>query len=172
MHKAATAYVTGPYDEQEFWEDLLQVTGGETNEGLARLTIQDSEELGDWMPANGVRWQKPLRGTLHLAKSNLFMLGGGKAMMNAYYDTASRSGVQIAYESEVSELKIRDGEFLSAVVSGNGAAREVEAKAIVVAAGGFEANIPWLKEYWGNVADNFIIRGTKHKHGQMLKELL
>ena len=70
-----------------------------------------------------------------LAKSNLFMLGGGKAMMNAYYDTASRSGVQIAYESEVSELKIHDGEFLSAVVSGNGAAREVEAKAIVVASG-------------------------------------
>ena len=172
MHKAATAYVTGPYGEQEFWEDLRQVTGGETNEGLARLTIQNSEELGDWMPANGVRWQKPLRGTLHLAKSNLFMLGGGKAMMNAYYDTASRSGVQIAYESEVSELKIHDGEFLSAVASGNGASREVEAKAIVVAAGGFEANIPWLKEYWGDAADNFIVRGTKHNQGRMLKELL
>ena len=172
MHRAATDYVTGAYTEQEFWEDLRQVTGGETNERLARLTIHNSEELGDWMPANGVRWQKPLRGTLHLAKSNLFMLGGGKAMMNAYYDTASRSGVQIAYESEVSELKIHDGEFLSAVASGNGASREVEAKAIVVAAGGFEANIPWLKEYWGNAADNFIIRGTKHNQGRMLKELL
>ena len=80
------------------------MTGGETNERLARLTIQDSEELGDWMPANGVRWQRPLRGTLHLAKSNLFMLGGGKAMMNAYYETASKLGVQIAYESEVREL--------------------------------------------------------------------
>jgi tricarballylate dehydrogenase len=172
MHRAATHYVTGTYTAQEFWEDLWQVTGGETNEDLARLTIQNSEELGNWMPDNGVRWQKPLRGTLHLAKSNLFMLGGGKAMMNAYYDTASRSGVQIAYESEVSELKIHDGEFLSAVASGNGASREVEAKAIVVAAGGFEANIPWLKEYWGNAADNFIVRGTKHNQGRMLKALL
>ena len=61
------------------------VTGGATNERLARLTIRESETLGDWMPANGVRWQKPLRGTLHLTRSNLFMLGGGKAMMNAYY---------------------------------------------------------------------------------------
>ena len=111
MHRAATHYVTGAYTEHEFWEDLRQVTGGETNEDLARLTIQNSEELGDWMPANGVRWQKPLRGTLHLAKSNLFMLGGGKAMINAYYNTASRLGVEIAYESEVSELKIHDGEF-------------------------------------------------------------
>ena len=172
MHGAATDYVTGAYTEQEFWEDLRQVTGGETNERLARLTIQNSEELGDWMPANGVRWQKPLRGTLHLARSNLFMLGGGKAMMNAYYETASKLGVETSYESEVSELKIRDGEFVSALAFCNGASSEVNAKAIVVAAGGFEANIPWLKEYWGDAADNFIIRGTKHNQGRMLKELL
>ncbi|MGB7947122.1 MAG: FAD-dependent tricarballylate dehydrogenase TcuA [Candidatus Binatia bacterium] len=172
MHKAATGYVTGAYREDEFWDDLRQVTGGETNESLARLTIHNSEELGDWMPANGVRWQKPLRGTLHLARSNLFMLGGGKAMMNAYYETAARLGVEVAYESEVSELKMRDGEFLSGVISSEGASREVKSKAIVVAAGGFEANIPWLKEYWGDAAENFIVRGTKHNQGRMLKELL
>jgi tricarballylate dehydrogenase len=172
MHKAATQYVTGPYEEEEFWEDLRQVTGGETNEILARLTIRGSEELGDWMPANGVRWQKPLRGTLHLTRSNLFMLGGGKAMINAYYDTASRLGVETAYESEVGELAIRDGEFRSAIVFRNGRSQEIPARAIVVAAGGFEANIPWLKEYWGAAADNFIIRGTRHNQGRMLKELL
>jgi tricarballylate dehydrogenase len=172
MHKAATAYVTGPYGEQEFWEDLWQVTGGETNEHLARLTIRDSEELGDWMPVNGVLWQKPLRGTLHLARSNLFMLGGGKAMMNAYYETAFCLGVEIVYQAEVRELKIHDGEFRSAIASCNGASQEFSAKAIVVAAGGFEANVPWLKEYWGEAADNFIIRGTKHNQGRLLKELL
>jgi tricarballylate dehydrogenase len=122
------------------------------------------------MAANGVRWQKPLRGTLHLARSNLFMLGGGKAMMNAYYDTAAKLGVQIRYETEVHELKIRDHEFVSAF-SGR-ESRVIEAKAIVVAAGGFEANIAWLKEYWGEAAENFVIRGTPNNQGRMLKELL
>jgi tricarballylate dehydrogenase len=173
MHRGATNYVTGAYQEEEFWEDLRQVTGGETNERLARLTIQASEDLGDWMAASGVRWQKPLRGTLHLARTNLFMLGGGKAMVNAYYDTASKLGIEIAYEAEVCELKMRDGEVRAVVVTGNGAAQEeISAKAIVVAAGGFEANIPWLKEYWGDAADNFIIRGTRHTQGRLLKELL
>ena len=152
-HKAATEYVTGPYGEQEFWDDLLQVTGGETNEQLARLAIRASEELGDWMAANGVRWQKSLSGTLQLARTNLFMLGGGKAMVNAYYDTASRLGVQIAYETEVRELKVRDGEFSTALASHNGSSLEFHAKAAVVASGGFEANIPWLKEYWGEAAE-------------------
>src|SRR5512145_1160422 len=101
MHRAATDYVTGPYGEQELWDDLLSVTGGVTDERLARLTIRASEELGDRLAADGVRWQTPLRGTLHLARSNLFMLGGGKAMMNAYYETAARLGVHVQYETEV-----------------------------------------------------------------------
>jgi len=100
------------------------------------------------------------------------MLGGGKAMTNAYYDTASRLGVEIGYDSEVRTLKIHDGEFHSATVIYQGASREIAAGAIVVASGGFEANISWLKEYWGDAAENFIIRGTKHNQGILLKELL
>ena len=172
MHRAPTDFVTAPYKEEEFWSDLLGVTGGATDERLARLTIRESETLGDWMPANGVRWQKPLRGTLHLTRSNLFMLGGGKAMMNAYYDTALKLGVEIAYETEVREVKMSDGEFASALAIHNGVSKEHAAKSLVVAAGGFEANIPWLKEYWGDAADNFIIRGTPYNQGRMLKELL
>ena len=172
MHRAATGFVTGAYEEEEFWQDLRGVTGGATNERLARLVIRESETLGDWMPATGVRWQKPLRGTLHLTRSNLFMLGGGKAMINAYYDTATKLGVEILYESEVRELEVRDGEFISALAIRDGAARAIAAKTIVVASGGFEANIPWLKEYWGEAAENFIIRGTKNNQGVLLKELL
>ena len=172
MHRAASEFVTAAYGEEEFWQDLRGVTGGATNERLARLVIRESETLGDWMPANGVRWQKPLRGTLHLTRSNLFMLGGGKAMMNAYYDTAAKLGVEIHYETEVQELNVRDGEFVTALAVRDGVARAIDAKTLVVASGGFEANIPWLKEYWGEAADNFIIRGTTNNQGVLLKELL
>ncbi|MBI1994006.1 MAG: FAD-dependent oxidoreductase, partial [Deltaproteobacteria bacterium] len=158
LHAAATGYVTGPYPEGEFWDDLSRVTGSETDERLARLVIRESADLESWALANGVRWQQPLRGTLHLTRTNLFMLGGGKAMMNAYYDAARRLGIPIAYETEARELKLRDGEFLSAVVRRGAETREIGAKSVVIAAGGFEANIPWLKEYWGEAAENFLIR--------------
>src|SRR6476659_2279916 len=172
MHRAATEFVTHAYGEEEFWQDLLGVTGGATDERLARLTIRESETLADWMAGNGVRWQKPLRGTLHLARSNLFMLGGGKAMINAYYHIAAQSGVEIRYETEVQELEIGGSEFVSALAARNGERERIRSKAIVLAAGGFEANIPWLKEYWGEAAENFIIRGTPNNQGRMLKELL
>ncbi len=172
MHDRGNAFATGPYSEEEFWDDLRRVTGGETTEPLARLTIRESEDLGDWMPAHGVRWQRPLAGTLHLARTNLFFLGGGKAMVNAYYDTARRLGVQVAYEAEVRQLKVGDGAFHSATVVHGGASQEARAKSLVVAAGGFEANIPWLRKYWGDAADNFVIRGTKYNQGLMLEQLL
>ena len=35
VHERANDYLTSPYLEEEFWKDLLQVTGGQTNERLA-----------------------------------------------------------------------------------------------------------------------------------------
>jgi len=172
MHDQANDYATGPYTEEEFWDDLRRVTGGETTEPLARLTIRESVDLDEWMAGHGVRWQRPLAGTLHLARTNLFFLGGGKAMINAYYDTARRLGVEVAYAAEVRQLKVADGTFHFATVSHNGASHDVRAKAVVVASGGFEANIPWLRKYWGDAADNFVIRGTKYNQGLMLEQLL
>src|SRR5262249_10972424 len=145
MHAGATEYVTGPYPEEEFWDDLLRVTHGETTECLARLTIRASADLDVWTQRHGVRWQRPLKGTLHLARTNLFMLAGGKAMINAYYGAAQRLGVRIAYGATVSRLQIRDGQFQSAIFEHAGATHAVRATAVVIASGGFEANIAWLK---------------------------
>src|SRR5260221_10812912 len=49
---------------------------------------------------------------------------------------------------------------------------EIRASTLVAAAGGFEANIEWLKQYWGDAADNFLIRGTPYNRGSILKMLL
>ena len=46
------------------------------------------------------------------------------------------------------------------------------ANAVVIAAGGFEANLEWLKRFWGDAADNFMVRGTPYNDGTMLANLL
>jgi tricarballylate dehydrogenase len=172
-HDAATDILTGPYTEQEFWEDLQRVTGGETDEELARFMISESKDILNWIVEQGVRWQPSLGGTLSLGRTNSFFLGGGRAMLNALYLTAERLGVDILYDAEVLDLTIEDGMFLSASLkqplNGN---VDVRASALVAAAGGFEANIEWLKQYWGDAADNFLIRGTPYNRGSILKMLL
>jgi tricarballylate dehydrogenase len=172
-HDAATDILTGPYTEQEFWEDLQRVTGGETDEELARFMISESKDILNWIVEQGVRWQPSLGGTLSLGRTNSFFLGGGRAMLNALYLTAERLGVEVLYDAEVLDLAIEDGMFLSASLKQpiNGSV-DVRASALVAAAGGFEANIEWLKQYWGEAADNFLIRGTPYNRGSILKMLL
>src|SRR5438093_1433130 len=168
MHDGPADVLTGAYREEEYWQDLLDVTGGETDERLARITIRHTATCRDWMVRHGVRFQPSLGGTLQLSRTNAFFLGGGKALVNAYYKAAEALGVEIAYESEATDLSISNGRFDSAVVDG----REIRAKARVAATGGFESNLAWLKEAWGPPADNFIVRGTPYNTGRVLRVLL
>jgi tricarballylate dehydrogenase len=171
-HDSATETLSGPYSEEEFWDDLLRVTGGETDEALARFMISQSKEILGWMPKQGVRFQPSLGGTLSLGRTNSFFLGGGRSMLNSLYHAAEGLGVEIAYDAEVVDLDIDAGTFLSATVARGSERRLVRAAALVAAAGGFEANIEWLKTYWGDAANNFLIRGTPYNRGSVLKVLI
>ncbi len=42
----------------------------------------------------------------------------------------------------------------------------------MVASGGFESNIDWLRQAWGPAAENFLIRGTRFNQGTVLRALL
>ena len=48
----------------------------------------------------------------------------------------------------------------------------MRAKTVIASSGGFQANIAWLKEGWGEAAENFLIRGTPYATGRVLKNLL
>ena len=172
MHTAPTDVLTGSYSEDEFTTDLLRVTGGATNETLARMVVRASAGAPARMRGLGVRLQPSLRGTLHLGRTNAFFLGGGKALMNSYYAAAARRGIRVMYDADVVGLRIRDGRFESVTVRIDGSERQVQARAVVLAAGGFESNLEWLKEIWGAAADNFLIRGTPYNTGTVLKLML
>jgi tricarballylate dehydrogenase len=172
MHTAPTEVLTDAYTEDEFMADLLRVTGGVTNEPLARLMIQRSADAAARLRSFGVRFQRSLRGTLHLGRTNAFFLGGGKALMNTAYAAAERSGVRVMYNAEVVGLRIRDGRFESATVNSPEGDMEVRAQAAVLAAGGFEANLDWLADVWGDAARNFIVRGSPYNTGTVLRLML
>jgi tricarballylate dehydrogenase len=171
-HDAPTDLLSGAYGEQEFFDDLLRITGGTTDEPLARIVVRGSAECLPWMARHGARFQSSLRGTFHLSRTNVFFLGGGKALLNAYYASAERLGVAVRYATEVVELDVEGGSFRSAVVRTAGASERLTARAVVLAAGGFEANLEWLRDAWGPAADNFIVRGTPYNRGTVLRMML
>ena len=122
-----------------------------------------------------MHFQPSLSGTLHLARTNAFFMGGGKALVNAYYRSAEALGVQVRYDAPVDALEL---ETAASSPRGLAAASASQARACVLAAGGFESNREWLREAWGQnergewPADNFLIRGTRFNQGVLLKFMI
>jgi tricarballylate dehydrogenase len=174
MHDAPQDVLVDAYPEEEYWQDLLKVTGGQTNEALARMVIRESSSCRDWMRKHGVHFQPPLSGTLHVARTNAFFMGGGKALVNAYYASAKKLGIDILYDSPVDDLEIKDGKFIAAKVGD----KRYAGNACVLGCGGFESDRKWLREAWGQnelgewPADNFLIRGTRYNMGVVLKVMM
>ncbi|MEN5214472.1 FAD-dependent tricarballylate dehydrogenase TcuA [Pseudomonas pudica] len=184
MHDGPQDVLLESYPEEEFWQDLLKVTGGQTNEKLARLVIRASSSCRGWMRRHGVHFQPSLSGALHTARTNAFFMGGGKALVNAYFRSAENLGVQIRYDTPVADIELQDGRFVAAHVPAREVrgrqlpAERIEARTCVLAAGGFESNRQWLREAWGQnergewPSDNFLIRGTRFNDGVLLRRMI
>src|SRR4029453_9431521 len=116
MHDAPQDVLVDAYPEEEFWQDLLKVTGGSTNEAVGRGGIAAPATCRPLMRRHGVHFQPSLSGALHTARTNAFFMGGGKALVNAYYRSAQRLGVRVRYDAPVARLELRDGRFVAAFV--------------------------------------------------------
>jgi tricarballylate dehydrogenase len=92
--------------------------------------------------------------------------------MNSYYASAERLGIDVRYGADVVDVTLVQGRFESAEVRLGSSTRAIRAAAVVIASGGFESNLDWLREVWGDAANNFIVRGTPHNTGVPLKRLL
>ncbi|WP_321503604.1 FAD-dependent tricarballylate dehydrogenase TcuA [Breoghania sp.] len=171
-HDSATDTLTGPYTAAEFEEDLLRVTGGNTDLALSRMMIERSKDMLGWIQEQGVRFQPSLGGTLSLGRTNSFFLGGGRSMLNALYRTATQLGVEIRYEHEVTGLEIEGSHFRAAHIRHAGGESRIAAKAFIAASGGLQADFDWLEQGWGERARNFLIRGTPNNTGTVTRMLI
>ena len=171
-HNQPLTPLTNSYSSDNFFSDILDVTGGETNKKLAKMVAEKSTDAFLWLKHNGVLFQKALSGTLNLAHSNAFFLGGGKSLINSLYRSAETNGVAIFYETKAHKLDIVGGHFNCAEVSHKGETKTIAADNLVVASGGFQANMQMLQEIWGDKAKNFLIRGTSENTGVLLKSLI
>jgi len=168
MHGVPSPLFPGSYDEADFDADLTKAAEGAGGEALRRELILQSATIPDWLAAQGVVFQTIACGGLPWSRKTAFFLGGGKAMINTLYATATRLGVDIHHRSRVTGL-CPDGTVT--VCGATGDERTIRAKAVVVASGGYQANPVWLAEQWGAEAAALIVRGTPFAAGEPLRAL-
>ncbi|WP_375229646.1 FAD-dependent tricarballylate dehydrogenase TcuA [Roseobacter sp. S98] len=172
MHEGPLGVLTGSYQAEEYMDDLLKVTKGKTDPDLARIAIENSAQAYRWMEEHGVRFQPSLSGTLSLSRTNAFFLGGGKALVNAFYAQAEDKGVATFCDAHVDHLTVSGDRITEVTARISGQEHRFNPGSVVVASGGFQADTDWLARAWGPAAKNFLIRGTPYNRGVVLRDLL
>jgi tricarballylate dehydrogenase len=176
--KARTDF--GAYTEDQFFDDLARVTQYRTSPELAEMLVRRSFETMMWMRTKGVRFQ-PIYGRQAFNVGGRFKFwggltveawGGGPGLIDALHAGAARHGIDVWYRSRALELKHDDDGVTGVVVRREGRTMIVAAKAVVLAAGGFEANAEWRTRYLGPGWDLAKVRGTRFNTGDGIRMAL
>ncbi len=155
--------------EPSFVHDMLEATGFQGDEGYFARLAADAPATVAWIKSHGVEFHQP---TYYLAKGppRIQPVGGGPAVVTTLSGAAKRAGVTIRYSAPAQGLVREDGRIRGVQLDGD----VVEAGAVVLAAGGFQANAEMMREHFGPGADGIrlISPGTRFANGDGIRMAL
>ena len=170
----------GTYTTDDFFDDMYQVTQFRTDPDLVELLVTQSLETMQWMRSKGVRFV-PSYGRQAFKVEGKFKFwgglcldtwGGGPGLVEAEIKAAQNRGVEILYQTRAIALLYDDEKVFGIKVKSQGKTRELLAKAVVLAAGGFESNAEWRTRYLGPGWELAKVRGMRFNTGDGIRMAL
>jgi tricarballylate dehydrogenase len=175
---AATDF--GAYPEAQFFEDMGRVTEYRTDPDLCERLVTGSRDTMLWMRGHGVRFQ-PIWGRQAFKVDGRFKFwggltveawGGGPGLVEAWTAAAARQEIEVRYGARAVSLIADDSGVRGVRVKQGGVTSDLAADAVVLAAGGFQANTEWRTRYLGPGWDLAKVRGTRFNTGDGLRMAL
>lgn len=167
----------GSYKKEQFFDDLCTMSNYRTDYDLASKLTKSSYELVKWLTAHGVKWT-PIYGRQAYKIDGKFVfwggmvieaIGGGQGLVDVLHKEAKRLGVEIHYETAAVDLVTESRVIQGVRVRHQGVERIINCQAVVIASGGFHANVAMRTQYLGAGWDTVHTRGCKYNVGDGLK---
>lgn len=164
-----------PHNRQFFFDQIMNVTGGQADETLAWLLIDRSRQTMAWLRSHGIRFLPMyfrqsfvVDGKHHFYGGvNIEAVGGGAGLVESEIAEAVKMGIEIRYETAaIGLLQDADRTIRGVKVRTRKGYSEIEAKAVILACGGFESNPEMRVRYLGSGWDLCRVRGTRHNMGE------
>jgi precorrin 3B synthase CobZ len=177
--ETATKIDLAPYTKNDFSDDIKRICGGRSDAQLSRILVEDSNSAVKWLASNGVRFQLSFNRQAYESDGRFKFWGGlslktedgGKGLVEDHKAAAMRHGVAVIYSTPLKQL-IQDpktGAVTSVVVHHKGQDKTIRAKAVILAAGGFEGNARMRSQYLGPGWDTALVRGSPYNNGDALE---
>lgn len=118
--------------------------------------VEESLPTSEWMTENGVEWTDEITtvpGGLW-PRAHLPVNAAGYDFIKASEDKARELGVEILLNSPATELIVEDGAVVGIRGTSNGQDMEIRSKVVIIATGGFAANVEMRQEYVPSLTEN------------------
>ena len=158
----------GTYPKEQFFNDMARVTKFRADPELTDLLVSNSYDAMRFWHEKGVRFVPAYRRQAFKIEGRfkfwggivLETIGGGPGLVDALFQTLEKAGGHITYETRAVELLFDHKRVLGVRVVHDGQLFDVRSGAVVLAAGGFQANGDWRTRYLGPGWDLARVRGT------------
>jgi tricarballylate dehydrogenase len=170
----------GSYTEEQFLDDMARVTEYRCDPDLTEILVRRSLPTAAWMRAKGVRFTAAW-GRQAFKVDGRFKfwggltaeaVGGGPGLVDSLTQIAGKAGIEIWYSARALSLLSDDDGVHGVRVRRSGKTLEVKSKAVVLAAGGFQANPEWRTRYLGPGWELAKVRGTRFNTGDGIRMAL
>jgi tricarballylate dehydrogenase len=173
----AAATDLAPYSPEDFRLDMERVTGGRNDDRMTAILTGDSAEIVPWLAGHGLRWRLMYERQAYVSDGRWVFFGGlalgtvdgGKGLIQQHTAEAERTGVRVRYGARVTALLREDGAVTGVRYRDDaGTEHEVRADAVVLAAGGFEADPQRRARHLGPGWERALTRGNPGNTGEVL----
>src|SRR6478672_773131 len=170
----------GTYTQDKYYDDLGRLTDYRSNPDMAELLITKSQETLLWMRSKGIRFA-PMYSRQAFKHEGKFVFwgglaleawGGGPGLVEGLFTALEKNGIDVAYEARGERLVADDNGVHGVVANVEGKTTTIPCKAVVLAAGGFEANAEMRTRYLGPGWDLAKVRGTRFNTGDGIRMAL
>lgn len=154
-----------------FEEDMQEASGGLGDRCYFRTLADNAVQTIGWLQAHGVEFVTPVY-YLSAGPARIQPVGGGSAIVEKLLAAAKGAGVRVLYEHEAKGLTMEGQRVNGLVVQSNGGiATTLDADAVILASGGFQANPSMMRTYFGAAAETIklISPGTRFDTGDGIR---
>jgi len=156
------------YPAEKFYQDMINLSAGRADPELTKIMVEESRRARDWLTALGVPWTSKSRDPGAADQVD----GQGKALAEILRRAVAARNIKILHETEAYRLILESERIRGARVKPAAGNSEIRSQAVILAAGGFQANPEMVTRYIGPGGNHLVLRGSPYNTGDGIRMAL
>jgi fumarate reductase flavoprotein subunit len=158
------------YSRDQAFKNMMEYSHWRANPRLVRAIVDESAGTISWLQQQGIEFSGVTINMPNSPRTYHIVRGAGLTVIKTLVTKAKEKGVNLQLGIPVRRIIKEGGRITGVLVEGDSGDIRVNAKAVVVASGGYANNKEWIKKYTGfDLGVNLLPVGNVDKFGDGIR---